>query len=38
MEAMMLFLISFIGLAVLGGASMTWGADSRDTYLDDHAR
>ena len=38
MEATMLFLISVIGLVVLGGASLTWGIDSRETYRDDHAR
>ena len=38
MEATMLFLISVFGLAVLSGASVTWGVDSRETYRDDHAR
>jgi nitrogen fixation-related uncharacterized protein len=34
----MLVLIMIIGLAALGGASFTWGADSREQYRDDHAR
>lgn len=38
MEAVMTFLITIIGLAMLGGAAITWGADSRDPYPDDHAR
>jgi nitrogen fixation-related uncharacterized protein len=38
MEATMLFLVLIIGLAALGGASLTWGADSRDQYPDDHIR
>ena len=38
MEAMMMFLITIIGLVVLGGASVTWGADSREQYQDDHVR
>jgi len=38
MEAIMLVLILTIGLAALGGASLAWGADSRDPYHDDHAR
>jgi hypothetical protein len=38
MEAMMMFLITILGLAVLGGASTLWGADSRDQIPDDHAR
>ena len=38
MEAVMLFLISMVGLIVLGAASLTWGVDSRETYGDDHAR
>ena len=38
MEAAMLFLISVVGLVILGWASLTWGVDSRDTYGDDHAR
>jgi nitrogen fixation-related uncharacterized protein len=38
MEAMMLILVTIVGLAVLGGASVTWGADTREQYPDDHAR
>lgn len=38
MEAVMMFLISILGLAALGGASILWGADSRDQIPDDHAR
>ncbi len=38
MEAVMMFLITIIGLAVLGGASASWGADSREQYQDDHVR
>jgi hypothetical protein len=35
---MILFLISTFGLVALGGAAITWGADSREQYPDDHAR
>jgi hypothetical protein len=38
MEITMLVLAIFFGLAALGGASQTWGADSREPYPDDHAR
>ena len=38
MEAMLLFLIMIVGLAVLGGASLIWGVDSREPYSDDHTR
>ena len=38
MEAVMMFLITIVGLAILGGASVHWGADSREQYRDDHAR
>jgi hypothetical protein len=38
MEAVMLFFVSMVGLVALAGASLTWGADSRETYRDDHAR
>jgi hypothetical protein len=38
MEATMLFFISVVGLAILSGASFTWGVDTRETYRDDHAR
>ena len=38
MEAVVLILITFFGLVALDAASITWGADSRDQYRDDHAR
>lgn len=38
MEAMMLILAVIVGLAAFGGASITWGADSRERIADDHAR
>ena len=38
MEATMLVLVLIIGLVALGKASLTWGADSREPYRDDHAR
>lgn len=38
METMMMFLITVLGLAVLGAASTLWGADSRDQIHDDHTR
>lgn len=38
MEAAMLFLLTIIGLAALGGASFSWGSDSREQYPDDHTR
>jgi len=32
-------ILAFVaGLAVLGGASINWGVDTRDTYPDDHRR
>lgn len=32
-------IVAFVtGLAVLGGASINWGVDSRDCYPDDHRR
>jgi hypothetical protein len=34
----MFILAIFFGLVALGGASQTWGADSREPYRDDHAR
>lgn len=37
-EAMTMFLIAIVGLAVLGAASILWGADSRDHIPDDHTR
>ena len=38
MELPVLFLVMIIGLAALGGASLSWGADSRERYPDDHIR
>jgi hypothetical protein len=38
MELTMVVLAIFFGLVALGGASQTWGADSREPYGDDHAR
>ncbi len=38
MDAVMMFLITIIGLAVLGVASISGGADSREQYQDDHVR
>ncbi len=38
MEATVLFLITIIALAALGGASVTAGVDSREQYPDDHNR
>lgn len=38
MEAVMMILITILGLATLGGASVNWGVDSRPQYPDDHAR
>jgi hypothetical protein len=38
MEITMLVLAIIFGLAALGGASQTWGADSREPYRDDHTR
>lgn len=38
MEAMMMFLITILGLVALGAASILWGADSRDQIPDDHTR
>lgn len=38
MELVVTILAFVTGLAVLGGASITFGADSRETYPDDHQR
>jgi hypothetical protein len=38
MEATMLFLVTIIGIVMLGVASLNWGADSREPYPDDHLR
>jgi hypothetical protein len=38
MEVIVTILAFVTGLAILGGASITWGVDSRDPYLDDHRR
>jgi hypothetical protein len=38
MEAIMTIIVFVTGLAVLGGASITWGVDSRESYPDDHRR
>lgn len=36
MDAVLLFLVLILGLAALDGASLTWGADTREQYPDDH--
>ena len=38
MEAIFTIFAFVTGLVILGGASITWGADSRETYTDDHRR
>jgi hypothetical protein len=38
MEAIVAILAFVTGLAILGGASISWGVDSREPYLDDHQR
>jgi len=38
MEAIFMFLILIIGLTTVGIAALAWGADSRGTVTDDHAR
>jgi hypothetical protein len=38
MELVVTILAFVTGLAVLGGASINWGVDSRDSYQDDHQR
>jgi len=38
MEVIVTILALVTGLAVLGGASIGWGVDSRDAYPDDHRR
>ena len=38
MEALMTIVAIVTGLFVLGGASITLGADSRESYPDDHRR
>ena len=35
MEAIAVILVFLTGVAVLGLATITWGADSRERYLDD---
>jgi hypothetical protein len=38
MEAIVLLLVMIVGFTVIAGASLTWGVDSRESYLDDHQR
>lgn len=38
MEVIVTILAFVTGLAVLGGASITWGVDSREPYPDDRRR
>jgi hypothetical protein len=38
MDIVVTILAFVTGLAVLGGASITLGADSRESYPDDHQR
>ena len=38
MEVIVTILALVTGLAVLGGVSISWGADSRETCPDDHQR
>jgi nitrogen fixation-related uncharacterized protein len=38
MEAIFIILAVVLGLAALDAASLTWGVDSRDSYLDDRSR
>lgn len=38
MEIIVTILAVVTGLAVLGGASIAWGVDSREPYPDDHRR
>jgi hypothetical protein len=38
MELVVTILALVTGFAVLGGASITWGVDSRESYPDDHQR
>jgi hypothetical protein len=38
MEIVVTILALVTGFAMLGGASLTWGVDSRDSYPDDHQR
>ena len=38
MEFIIMLTILIIGLLALDGAALTWGADSRNSIPDDHAR
>lgn len=38
MEALVMILVLVVALAMLGTASLRWGADSRPALPDDHAR
>ena len=38
MEAVTLIFVMIIGLVALAGASLSWGADTREQYPDDHSR
>ena len=38
MELIVTIVALVTGLAVLGGASITWGVDTTDSYPDDHRR
>lgn len=38
MEAIVMFTMLIVGLMGLDAAALNWGADSRDSLPDDHAR
>jgi hypothetical protein len=38
MEIIVTIFALVTGLAVLGGASITWGVDTTESYQDDHQR
>jgi hypothetical protein len=38
MDALILILVVIVALVGLDLAAMAWGADSRGSYVDDHAR
>ncbi len=38
MEVLVMFTILIVGLMGLDAAALNWGADSRDSLPDDHAR
>ena len=38
LEAVVIFVVIFVGMAAISMAGLAWGADSREPFADDHRR